>query len=118
MSICYCCLKAYDIGCISSCELIRFPLFAAEAGLYTFVTKWLESEVRIEALFAQGEQLRIQHWMRNVNFSYSMNIFDTSGNPITLIDEFDPEIPYDCFKFKTIISNTYIDDDNCPYPYA
>jgi len=118
MSICYCCVKPYDIGCISNCEVIRFPLFAAESGLYTFVTKWLESEVNIEAAFAQGEQLRLRNWQPNNNSSYLMNIFDPNGYPIALIDENDPELPFDCFRFKTIISNTYNEDDNCIYPYA
>lgn len=93
-----CCIKTLNLCKKPVCGNLVITQAAALNGNYTLLLDYLETSISVVSYQTAGEDIFFNISDLNENFQYTGQIFDSSGNLVTVEDS--PE-SYDCIKFKT-----------------
>lgn len=93
-----CCLKTLNLCKKPVCGNLVINQASALNGNYTLLLDYLETSISVVTYQTAGEDIFFNLSDLNENFQYTGQIFDSSGNLVTIEDSPDS---YDCIKFKT-----------------
>ncbi len=98
-----CCVKTLNLCNTSVCGTLELDKVAVmESGgdsTYRLVLDFLETEITIEQMQTEGENIFFPVTGLNENFQYTGKVYDGAGQ---LVEFQDGDQTYDCIKFKTI----------------
>lgn len=102
-----CCLKILNLCAVPVCGILEIDKPATgnsgsgEDNNYTLVLDFLQTQITLTDAQTEGENIHFDVSGLNENFEYSGQIFDSSGDLVSIVIG---EDTYDCIKFKTIMN--------------
>lgn len=104
-----CCVKTLNLCNVPVCGSLELDVVAtiesgAESGaelIYKLVLDFLNTQITLEQIQAEGENVTFDISMLNENHQYEGKLYNSSGGLVSI--ESDGET-YDCIKFKTVMN--------------
>lgn len=101
-----CCTRVLNLCNVAVCGTLEIQQAATapESGssnIYSLVLDYLQTTITLTNEQIEGENIVFDVSNLNENYQYTGQIFDASGNPVSVTKD---AVEYDCIKFKTIMA--------------